>query len=87
MYLIFFSLFEFLVGWTLNFMAYFIFFEHETTHFNRGMQINFVDVPSADVRSEDELSLIVHPHHQTNVNVECICPAYVLGPVIPLRCW
>ena len=53
-------------------MAYFIFFEQDRSHSNRGIQINFVDVTSTDVRSEEGPSHSVHPHHQTNVNFECI---------------
>ena len=56
----------------MNFIAYFIFFKHDTTQFNRGIQINFVDVPYIDVRSEDEPSHSVHLDRQTNVNVELI---------------
>ena len=51
-------------------MAYFILFEQERSHSNRGIQINFIGITSNDVRSEEEPSRNVHPHHQTNVNVE-----------------
>ena len=50
----------------------FIFFEQDRSHCNRGIEINFVDVTSTDVRSEEELSHGVQPHCQTNVNVEWI---------------
>lgn len=56
----------------MNFMASFIFFEQGRSHSNRGIEINFVDVTSTNVRSEEELSHREHPHHQTNVNVEWI---------------
>ena len=56
----------------MNFIKIFIFFKQDTTHFNRGIQINFVDVLSTDVISEEEPSHSVHPDHQQNENVECI---------------
>jgi len=56
----------------MNFMASFIFFEQDIIHSNRGVEINFVDVTSTDVKSEEELSHSVHSHFQTNVNVEWI---------------
>ena len=47
----------------------FIFFKQKTPLFNRDIQINFVDVPSTDVRSEEEPSHNIYPDRQTNVNV------------------
>jgi len=56
----------------MNFMVSFIFFEQDRSHSNRGIEINFVDVTSTDVRSEKKLSHSIHPHRQTNVNVEWV---------------
>lgn len=72
MFLICFPFFKFLVGLILNFMAYFVFFEKDKTHFNSGIQINLIDVRSTNVRCEEEPSHSTHPNHQTNVNVEGI---------------
>jgi len=53
----------------MNSMASFIFFEQDKSHSNRGIEINFIDVTSTDVRSEEELSHSIHPHRQN----KCKC--------------
>ena len=54
----------------MDFIAYFIFFIHDTTHLNRAIQIKFVYVPSTDVISEEEPSHTIHPDSLPNANVE-----------------
>jgi len=67
-----FLILKILVGWTFNFIIYFIFLERKTIHLNRRIKINSPDVPSINVRIKEQPSHKFHRRHQTNVNVQCI---------------